>query len=31
MSSLANKINGKKNKQIVMNIINCVGNPNLSN
>ena len=27
---LADKTNGKKTKPIVMNIFNCIGNPNLS-
>lgn len=27
---LTNKTNGKKTKPMVMNILNCVGNPNLS-
>jgi len=28
---LADKTTGKKTKQMIMNILNCVGNPNLSN
>lgn len=28
---LTDKTTGKKTKQMVMNILNCVGNPNLSN
>lgn len=28
---LTDKKSGKKTKQIVINILNCIGNPNLSN
>ena len=30
LEMLTNKGNGKKSKHIVMNILNCIGNPNLS-